>query len=135
VQAVLAKDGVKYTMADKEAVSVPYISIGEVSFLKRTWHFDVDIGAYVCPLDHDSIEKSLMIGVTSKTITKDEQAVAVMSSAAREYFWYGKEIFMQKRSLFMRIIVELDLQMYVESADFPTWENLYDQFWNKKKGE
>lgn len=135
IQAVLAKDGVKYTMADKEAVSVPYITIDEVSFLKRTWRFDSDIGAYVCPLEHDSIEKSLMIGVVSKTITKDEQAVAVMSSAAREYFWYGKDIFIQKRALFMRLIVELDLQMYVNSSHFPTWDNLYDQFWNKKKGE
>lgn len=135
VQSVLARDGVKYTMADKEAVSIPYISIDEVSFLKRTWRFDADIGAYVCPLEHDSIEKSLMIGVVSKTITQEEQAVAVMSSAAREYFWYGKDVFKEKRHLFMRLLDELDLHMYTNKSHFPSWEVLYDQFWGGKSDE
>lgn len=129
IQETLARDGVTYTMADKEAESIPYIPIEEVSFLKRTWVFDSDIGAYVCPLEHDSIEKSLMVGVVSKTITQDEQAVAVMSSAAREYFWYGKQTFLDKRAMFMRVIAKHDLSMFVNASHFPTWDELYSQFW------
>nr|AWK77863.1 nonstructural polyprotein [Renmark bee virus 3] len=135
IQNTLAECSVKYTMADKEAVSVPYIDISEVSFLKRTWRFDEDIGAFVCPLEHDSIEKSLMVGVVSNTITQEEQCVDIMSSAAREYFWYGKDIFNAKRLLFQDIIQKHELEPYTKDAHFPNWQQLYCEFWGKKYEE
>ena len=39
IQAAIAKIGVEYTMADKEAESLPYIHINECSFLKRSWRY------------------------------------------------------------------------------------------------
>lgn len=133
VQSELAKIGVGYTMADKTAISVPYISISEVSFLKRFWRWDEDIRAYVCPIEEDSIIKSLTVSVRSKTISEEHQALQIIASAVREYFWFGKEIFHAKVLMLKEIVSENNLDMYIEDATFPTWKELYDSFWDSSK--
>lgn len=133
IQGVLADIGVKYTMADKDAESVPYIHIDEVSFLKRKWRWDEDVGAYLCPLEHDSIEKMLTMCTESKTICAEAQAVDVIASASREYWFYGKTVFEEKRELLARAIQECELTDFVKSSTLPTWEELYNQFWRASK--
>jgi hypothetical protein len=128
IQNTLQKIDIKYTMADKEAESIPYIHIDNVSFLKRTWRYDRDIGFYVCPLEHDSIEKMLLINVQSRTITPEAQAIAVISTALREYFWYGKHVFNEKTHLMVELVSTCDLHIYVQESTFPTWEKLRDEF-------
>lgn len=126
----LADVGITYTMADKEAKSVPFIDISQVSFLKRTWIYDPDVDAYLAPLEEASIDKMLTVCVKSKTICEKEQACAVLSTAVREYFYYGVEKFTQKRNLFMEIARECDLDLYVQDSTFPTWESLKKSFWD-----
>jgi len=125
--ALLAID-ITYTMADKEAESIPYINIRDASFLKRTWLYDENLGLYVCPLDHASFDKMLTTCVKSKTISAKHQAMAVISTALREYFWYGKEKFEEKRIMFQEIIDECDLAMYQEDHTLPTYESLCVDF-------
>jgi hypothetical protein len=134
IQKVLADAGVTYTMADKTSLSQPFIDIDETSFLKRTWVWDEDVGAYLCPLEHDSIEKMLMVNVVSKTISPKAQAIAVMSSALREYFFYGKNIYNEKRKMLLSVVDD-DLQAYVESSTFPHWETLRKEFWENSGQE
>lgn len=133
IQKSLGDIGIVYTMADKNAPSIPYIHIDEVSFLKRVWRFDEDIGAFVCPLELASIEKMLNVSVASKTITRGAQMAAIVCSAMGEYFWYGRAIFEKKRELLKRLMSEADLDMYVEEHTFPTWKQLRDNFWNASK--
>lgn len=120
--------GIGYTMADKSAESIPYIHISEATFLKRAWRYDKDVGFYLAPLDHDSIEKMLMVWVASKTIGQEQQCIAIISSAIHEYFFYGKEIFNQKRAMFEDTIRRLDLQCFVENSTLPSWEELANDF-------
>lgn len=49
--------GITYTMAEKDAASVPVIDIKDTNFLKRSWRWDEDMQEYLCPLDHTSINK------------------------------------------------------------------------------
>lgn len=133
IQKVLADVDIVYTMADKDAPSIPYIHIDDVSFLKRTWRWDCDIGAYVGPLDHESIEKMLTRCVQSRSITPQEQSIAVISTALREYFWYGKDVFNIKREMFKEIIDENNLSLYVHSSTLPSWDQLYEEFWDYSK--
>ena len=128
IQKVLADVGIVYTMADKEAESVPFIHIDDVSFLKRTWRWEPELDAYVCPLEHESIEKMLMVNVASKTIAKEAQAIAVVSTALREYFWYGREIFEKKQILLKGVVSKLNLDNYVEESTFPTFDSLKSDF-------
>lgn len=128
IQSALAKIGVEYTMAEKEAASVPFISIGDCQFLKRKWRFEEEVNNYVCPLDEESIIKSLTVWVPSSTICKEKQMVAVMSSACREYFFYGKQKFNEKRDLFLSLTAEFPYSCYVEDSTFPTWDQLVERF-------
>lgn len=129
IQSVLATIGVRYTMADKGSASIPYIHIDSVSFLKRTWRLDEDIGCYVCPLEEESIHRSLTVWLPSGTINSYEQMVAVIVSANNEYFFYGKEIFNRHNEFFRTILKIEPYSSYVTDQTLPTWQELYDRFW------
>jgi hypothetical protein len=141
IQNCLAQIGIKYTMADKEAKSVPYIHIKDVSFLKRTFRYDDDLQCYVAPLEHDSINKMLTIQVKSKTISAEAQSLCAINSAIREYFFYGKEEFENRRALLQMIIQASGIDDYLIDhivdddgniipcdRELPTWKELKDSF-------
>lgn len=128
ISLCLARVGIQYTMADKEAESVPYLDMSQISFLKRTWRFDSDIGAFVCPLDESSMAKSLTMWIPSKTVSSQAQAIDVLSSVVREYFWYGKEIFQIKSDMCKDIVRQLDLQLWVCESTFPSWDDLLEAY-------
>jgi len=117
-----------YTMADKEAKSVPFINIKDASFLKRTWRFEDKLGCMVAPLDHDSIEKMLMVWNRSKSVTEEAQGISVISTALREYFFYGEEVFQEKLLTFKQLVKDLKWDIWVEESTFPTFEELCDSF-------
>jgi len=127
IKDVLANIDIEFTMADKEAISVPFIHINDATFLRRSWRFEPELEYRVCPIEHASIDKMLTMCVRSKTISLELQAVEVMNTVVREYFWYGKEIFERKRALMLSFIEKLSLEEYVD-RDFPTWESLKGEF-------
>lgn len=123
----LGKIGVVYTMADKERESVPRIHISEISFLKRYWRWEPELGQHVAQLEEASIAKSLTKCLKSKSICLEAQAIATMTSAVHEYFMYGRSIFEEKRQMFLDIIEECDLGVYYEHP-FPTFDVLKTQY-------
>lgn len=129
IQEEMSKIGVEYTMADKTSDSIPYINIQDCNFLKRKWVYDKDVGAYLCPLELNSIYKSLCIGVPSKTICPEEQMVNIISSANTEFFFHGKEFF-EKHHLFLQQILSTEpYSAYVSQSTLPDWQTLKDRFW------
>lgn len=127
MQKVLSDIDIEFTMAEKTAISVPFIHIADATFLRRRWRYEAELEKMVCPIEHASIEKMLTMCVASKTISLQMQALEVMDTACREYFWYGKEVFLAKRAMFLRWIDELELADYQE-RDLPTWEYLVSEF-------
>lgn len=134
VQTVLAKHGVIYTMADKTSMSIPLLHISQISFLKRTWVWSSDVGAYLCPLDHESIEKSIMTCVVSKSVSPQFQGIAILSSAWQEYFFYGKEEFERRSEVLLQIVKESGLESFVEDVSFPSWDELVARFFSYPGG-
>lgn len=124
LQRVYATIGVEYTMAEKERDSVPYINISEATFLKRFWRYDPDFGHFVCKIEEDSIQKSLMCQVASRTITAADQCLETIASALEEYFYYGQEIFEEKREMFKKVTEECELTPYLRGHHFPIWDDL-----------
>lgn len=117
-----------YTMADKEAASVPYINISEASFLKRTWLMDDTLGCYLAPLEHDSIEKMLMTWNRSKAVCEESQGISVITTALREYFFYGKDVYEEKLALLKELVTQLGWELFVEDSTFMTHEELCKAF-------
>jgi hypothetical protein len=133
VQEVLANIGVEYTMADKESESIPFIRIDQTQFLKRTWRYDEDVGAWLCPLEEESIHRSLTTWVPSKSIDIYAQMVAVISSANSEYFFYGRKIFEHHHAFFKRILEQEPYDKYVMESTLPGWDDLVMRFWRASK--
>jgi hypothetical protein len=94
------------------------------------WRYDSELDALVCPLDEDSIAKMLTKCIPSRTVTLEKQAIDVLSTVTREYFWYGREVFEKKRRMCIDIAVEVELEHVVEASTFPSWDELKLSFDN-----
>jgi len=128
IQETLASIGVEYTMADKESESRPFIHIREVSYLKRTWRWDDDIGAVVCPLEVASIHKMLTVGTPSETESPEVHMASLITAAVNEWFWYGKETFERERAWLWNLALEAGIHHEVKAKSFPTWSELCARF-------
>jgi hypothetical protein len=134
IAKVLATIGVTYTMADKEAQSVPFIHIDNISFLKRTWRWDEDVGAYLAPLDEESIRKSLCMTIPSKSISREMQMVQSITGNMNEFFFYGKQRFNEERKYFVDLIYKHGLEAEYQMQMIPSWEDLKERFWRNSHG-
>jgi hypothetical protein len=97
-------------------------------FLKRTWRFEENLGCMVAPLDHDSIEKMLMVWNRSKSVTEEAQGISVISTALREYFFYGNDVLEEKLLMFKKLVKDLKWDLWVEDSTFPSFEELCESF-------
>jgi len=128
LQQALANIGVEYTMADKVSESKPYIHIDTASFLKRAWRWDADVEAWLCPLEEESIIKSLTMWVPSASVDAYSQITDVIGSAVQEYFFYGREKFDAERKFFQTIMMREPFVHYIKESTFPTFDVLKERF-------
>jgi hypothetical protein len=105
IQRILLESDIVYTMADKDAESKPFISLFEASFLKRTFRYDEQIGGIVGPLEHDSIAKMLTMCVQSTAYVPHYHMLTIVTTALEEYFWYGNDVFENRRERFKEILL------------------------------
>lgn len=134
IQDALESIGVEYTMADKESGSRPFIHIREVAYLKRTWRWDEDVGAVVCPLEEGSIHKMLTICNPSDTESPELHMASVMSSAINEWFWYGRERFEKERAWLIDLAKKNNLYEELKYKGCPSWDALYERYWSASAG-
>lgn len=127
ITTAMAELGVVYTMADKQSLSRPYVTLEEADFLKRKWRFEEDLGKYVCPLNEDSIFKSLMIGIKSVAVCKQEHAASIIISANDEFFWHGREKFELWHERLKGFVVKHNLEMYLP-CQMKNWDELCDAY-------
>ncbi len=128
IQRTLETIGVEYTMADKTSDSVPFINIANTSFLKRKWRWDEEIGAWMAPLELDSIKRALTVTLPSKTIDKYTKMVQTCMSELNEFFFYGREIFDRERSFFLEVLADEPYCAILATIKVPTYDQLVERF-------
>lgn len=128
MQDLVTAHGMVYTMADKEAASVPFVHIKDATFLKRSWVFNDDVGHYLAPLERESIERSIMTTVCRFDESRREQAISIVGSAVREYFLHGREVFEREVAVLKSIVQESGIEDYVQEHTFPSWDTLKASF-------
>lgn len=127
IQAVYAKQGITYTMADKTAKSVPYIHHKDSDFLKRKSRFDPSFqytetdgtthnGLYMAVLDEDSIFKSLHSNVRSKEQSEHAVAAQCIDNAAREFWFHGREKFDAQHIMLKKVVAECGYEDLVNTT-------------------
>lgn len=132
ISETLSKFGITYTMADKVSVSKPYCNLDEITFLKRSFVWDEDLSNYACPLEEESLFKTLNICVRSPIVTLEHQTVDAMSSVCREYFFYGRKMFNEKREDLLDIAKTCDLGIYIQPNSFPQYDELLSQYQSRE---
>ena len=126
IQEELGKIGVKYTMADKESQSVPFLNMDEIVFLQRAWRFDEELGSHVAALNEKSISKMITVCIPSKVVCPEQYAIDILQNALREYFFHGRQSFEEHKQIFLDIISEVKLENYFE--EFPDYDVLKTQY-------
>jgi hypothetical protein len=127
ISNILASFGVAYTMADKEAESVPFITWVQLSFLKRTWVWDDDLMLYLCPLDMNSILKSLFVWIPSKVLSEKQQLVEILRNLNVEMFHHGFLIWTMWRRHIECWISDFHLDGVMDTV-FPNYDELKAKF-------
>jgi hypothetical protein len=129
IQLLFSEIGIVYTMADKNASSVPYISWTEVTFLKRCFREHTSFpGVMVAPLEKLSIYKMLLYTVPSGTVSPEEQLAQAICSAVTESFYHGRDFFDQICELIRSIPVSPELGFRMTEYPAPNWELLEKRF-------
>jgi hypothetical protein len=134
IQAKFAEYGIKYTMAEKEADSVPYINHMDADFLKRKsrWQNDwcyrksdgkLQKGLWLAMLDEKSIFKSLHCNLKSKEQSPTEVAVQCIEGAMREWWFYGEEVFNNRHEQMKEVVKRLGWENFMS----PGFDDTYHQ--------
>ena len=129
IASVFEAMGIKYTMADKDAESVPYIHLSEASFLKHFAVWDDELKLYRCPCEDGSIAKMLHSHMKSDVLTMEQSSAEAISNAALKYFEFGREVYEEKRGQLMDVAREVGLMGYV--ADLPSYDERLDWYRGK----
>lgn len=124
----LARMGIVYTMADKEAESQPYITIHDISFLKRKFRFDTDLNRFVAPLEMASIYKSLHNMMRQKKMEMCERELVSnnIRAAFKELSFHGREIYDHHAPKIYDVVVEHELCGLV--GEFNTYDQFLDDY-------
>lgn len=125
IQQALSEVGIIYTSDDKEAESKGLVPLSNITFLKRRFVFSSELQQYVGPLLEDSIFKSLTVWTYSKAITKQEQLAAVIDSANREYFFYGRDIFVNRHNFFLKLLERYNITDWLPEGKLKNYDVLY----------
>lgn len=133
-RAAMAQYAIVFTPASKTGDSYEFKSMADLDFLKRVFSFDDRLNRYTSPLNVNSIQKSLLTCVASKSITREEQFVATLSSAHREAWQHGEQYFQDFDALCKRLITRFKLQAYVTKSTFLTSENLQKYYAGETTG-
>lgn len=128
IAAVFANYGMVYTMADKDAESVPYVHASQTSFLKRSWVWSEEYGRYLCPLEVASVFKSLTCAHVGDSLTPVQLAAELVSNANREFWQYGRERFAEAHEKFLRIAEKHELLHHMPGGRLHSYQELEDWF-------
>jgi len=119
IARVLAESDITYTMADKEAESVPFINGSEAGFLKHNAVWDDELKLYRAVIDESSISKMLHAHGRS-AISEELHAACTIKDALDKYSHYGKDIYNMKREQLLKVAEECNIAGLVGS--FPTYK-------------
>jgi hypothetical protein len=132
IQSEFNKQGIEYTMAEKEAASVPFIQHEDADFLKRKSRWEpsysytegdgtINKGMWLAMLDEESIFKSLHANLASKVKSPEEVSVQCIEGALREWWFYGEETFNFRHAQMKEVVSRLGWTNFMSTQFWDTY--------------
>jgi len=134
IQQEFGKMNCKYTMADKDQESVPYINIFDADYLKRKTVFRREYGKagmYIAQLDENSIYKSLYCNMLSDVDPPEAVSAMAIEGAIREWFFYGEEVYEDRRAKVLEVAKLSGLDDLIHRDCYMSFEQM-DSAWRDK---
>ena len=107
------KVGIKYTMAEKEAESVPFIKLADASFLKHFAKYDKELELYRSPVEDTSIAKMLHTHLKSKVLSMEQSSAEAIQNVALKYFESGRTVYTERVAQLEEVARESGISSYV----------------------
>jgi hypothetical protein len=107
------KVGITYTMAEKEAESVPFINLADASFLKHFAKYDEELGLYRSPVEDTSIAKMLHTHLKSKVLTMEQSGAEAIQNVALKYFESGRAVYTERVAQLEEVARESGISTFV----------------------
>lgn len=108
-----------------------YMSIKEVSFLKRNFVFSNTLHKWTAPLQLESIVKSVILFIPSKNVSREKQLIDSVVSSMWEWFFHcdSEEKYASARQQWITILNER-LEVPTEDLEdrIPTYDVLFGKF-------
>lgn len=130
IKEVLDSIGVGYTMAEKDAPFVDFVSIEQVTFLKRRFVYHEALGCICGPLEQNSIFKMLTYHTKSKACSESEQLAQAIMSASAEAFYHGRHFFDFIEDIIETMPKSESLAEHMKAFPRFTWEQNIERFWS-----
>jgi len=121
--------GIKYTMADKNAESVPYIHLSSASFLKHYAVWDDELNLYRSPCEESTIAKMLHTHLKSGILSMEQSSAEAINNAALKYFEFGRDVYEERRKQLLEVVCDAGLSGYV--SDLPTYDERLNWYCEK----
>lgn len=135
-----AKVGITYTMAEKEAESVPFINLSDASFLKHFAVWDPEFNLYRAIIEEGSIAKMLHTHLESKVLNMEQSSAEAITNVSMKYFESGRKIYSEKVALLEQVAEAAGIGGYL--APIPSYDerkieyaNKYDVVLNSQSGK
>lgn len=118
--------GMKLTSAAKDGKFEKFLSLDEISFLKRSFKFREDLGHWVALLDRESLMKAICYYLPSKEVSMETQMLESCVSVMRELFFYlSEEEFTKARTDFIETCSqEFGFEPDIIKYKFPTFSEI-----------
>lgn len=129
IASVFAKSGITYTMADKEAASVPFINGSEAGFLKHEAIWCDELQLYRARIDEDSIAKTLHAHIESKVLSEDQHSACAITDVADKYFHFGREKYTERMVQLTQVARDCNILGLV--GELPTYDEQLDVYRRK----
>jgi len=129
IAAEYDKVGIVYTMAEKEAKSVPFINLKDASFLKHFAVWDEELKLYRSPVEETSIAKMLHAHLESDVLSMEQSSAEAISNVALKYFECGRDVYTKKVAQLEQVAQESGIKFYMEPI--PTYDERLA--WYRKK--
>jgi hypothetical protein len=114
-----AECGIVYTDESKSDTMVPYRTLQDVTFLKRSFRFSDETGSYVAPLALDSIRE--MVNWSKKGADYYNIAITNVDTALHELSLHGEETYNELSVVLLRKSREiLEFQ-----PSFTSWSTVF----------
>lgn len=125
IAPVYFKMGYTVTAADKAKTVVPHIPFEKLTFLKRSFRFDDELGLYVAPIDTDSLYKSLCFQEQKLGVAGDTRLKDCALSAQREAFLHGKQYFDELQTWLEGVFKKHQMTLVFQKLDWETIKSEY----------